>query len=271
MPVIFVIFIIDSSPKNSFYIARFLNYAYQETTIDLIMNLFFDEWELLGELYLLALGEHFDYNGKLLAELVKRNNFFWGKITQKFHGNMHRTAYEYYVFENIWAMDNYKELIQIACENMLGDYIGFMVEDEGAAIFANSQETPEFIKKHKKEWIKDYIEKNIGNSNSLKMIFNIIATFLASDRIEFFLELINYTKDIEVFKSIPLFASSSSWSGSEVPLIEEKIDFLSDLITSLKGADYIEHRAYLKERKNSYESYKQKILIKEYLENGDIA
>ena len=263
--------IIDSPPKNSFYIAKFLNYAYQETTIDLIMDLFFDEWELLGELYLLALGEHFDYNGKLLAELVKRNNFFWGEIIQKFHGNMHRTAYEYYVFENIWAMDNYKELIQIACENMLGDYFGFMVEDEGAAIFANSQETPEFIKKRKKEWIKDYIEKNIGNSNSLKMIFNVIATFLASDRIEFFLELINYTKDIEVFKSIPLFASSSSWSGSEVPLIEEKIDFLSDLITSLKGADYIEHRAYLKERKNSYESYKQEILIKEYLENGDIA
>ena len=263
--------IIDSPPKNSFYIAKFLNYAYQENTIDLIMDLFFDEWELLGELYLLALGEHFDYNGKLLAELVKRNNFFWGEIIQKFHGNMHRTAYEYYVFENIWAMDNYKELIQIACENMLGDYFGFMVEDEGAAIFANSQETPEFIKKRKKEWIKDYIEKNIGNSNSLKMIFNVIATFLASDRIEFFLELINYTKDIEVFKSIPLFASSSSWSGSEVPLIEEKIDFLSDLITSLKGADYIEHRAYLKERKNSYESYKQEILIKEYLENGDIA
>lgn len=263
--------IIDSPPKNSFYVAKFLNYAYQETTVDLIMDLFFDEWELLGELYLLALGEHFDYNGKLLAELVKRNNFFWGEITQKFHGNMQRTSYGYYVFEYIWEMDNYKELIQIACENMLGDYFGFMVEDEGAAIFANSQETPEFIKKRKKEWIKDYIEKNIGNSNSLKMIFNVIATFWASDRIELFLELVNYTKDIEVFKSIPLFASSSSWSGSEVPLIEEKIDFLSDLITALKGADYIEHRAYLKEKKNSYESYKQEILIKEYLENGDIA
>lgn len=103
------------------------------------------------------------------------------------------------------------------------------------------------------------------------MIFNVIATFLESDRIEFLLELMNYTKDIEVFKTIPLFASSSAWSGSEVPLIEKKIDFLSDLIASLKGADFIEHRAYLKERKNSYESYKQDILIREYIENGDIA
>ncbi len=263
--------IIDSPPKNSFYVAKFLNYAYQETTINLILDLFLDEWELLGKLYLLALGKDFDYNGRLLVELVKRNNSFWREITQKLHGNIHRTSYEHNVFEDIWAMDSYKELIQIAYENMLGDYFGFMVGDEGAAIFANSEETSEFVRQRKKQWIKEYIEKNIRNSNKLKMIFNIIASFLASDRIEFLLELMKYTKDFELFKSIPLFASFSSWSGSEVPLIEKKIDFLSDLITSLKGADFIEHRAYLKERKNSYESYKQDILIKEYLENGDIA
>lgn len=263
--------IIDSPPKNSFYVAKFFNYAHQETTIQLILDLFLDEWDLLGNLYLLAIGEHFDYNGRLLIELVKRNNAFWREITQRFHGNLHRTSYEHNIFENIWAMDNYKELIQIAYENMLGDYFGFMVEDEGAVIFANSQETSEFIRQRKKQWIQDYIGKNMGNINNLKMIFRVIALFLASDRIEFLLELMKYTKDIEVFKSIPLFASFSSWSGSEVPLIEKKIDFLSDLITSLKGADYIEHRAYLKERKSSYESYKQDILIKEYLENGDIA
>lgn len=263
--------IIDSPPKNSFYVAKFLNYAYQETTINLVLDLFLDEWELLGKLYLLALGEHFDYNRSLLVEIVKRNNSFWREITQKLHGNIYRTSYEHNVFENIWAMDSYKELIQIAYENMLGDYFGFMVEDEGAAIFANSEETSEFIRQRKKQWIKEYIEKNIRNSNKLKMIFNIIASFLASDRIEFLLELMKYTKDIELFRSIPLFASFSSSSGSEVPLIEKKIDFLSDLITSLKGADFIEHRAYLKERKNSYESYKQDILIKEYLENDDIA
>lgn len=262
--------IIDSPPKKSFYVAKFFNYAYHETTIQLILDLFFDEWELLGNLYLLALGEHFDHNGRLLIELVKRNNLFWREITKKLHGNIHRTSYEHKVFETIWEMDGYKELIQIAYENMLGDYFGFMVEDEGAAIFANSQETSELIKKRKKEWIKDYIGKNIGSRDNLRMIFDVIATFFSSDRIEFLSELMNYTKDIEVFKSMPLFASSSSWSGSEVPLIEKKIDFLSDLITSLKGADFIEHRAYLKAKKNSYESYKQEILIKEYLENGDI-
>ncbi|MCM1048763.1 MAG: hypothetical protein NC433_10085 [Clostridiales bacterium] len=263
--------IIDSPPKNNFYVAQFLNFAHQKTTIDLILDLFIDEWEILEKLYLLACGKNFDYNGMLLIELVKRNNVFWIEITQKLCGNIHRTAYEHNVFENIWAMDGYKELIQVAYENMLGDYFGFMAEDEAAAIFANSQNTSEFIRLRKKDWIKEYIGKNIGNSNNLQIIFNVIATFFESDRIEFLLELMNYTKDIAIFKEIPLFASSSSWSGSEVPLIEKKIDFLSDIITALKGVEFVEHRAYLKERKNSYEHYKQDILIREYLENSDIA
>ena len=150
------------SPKNSFYVAKFLNYAYQETTINLILDLFVGEWDILGDLYLLALGGEFDYDGRLLVELVKRNNSFWRKITKKLHGNMHRTSYEHNVFENIWAMDDYKELIQIACDNMLGDYFGFMVEDESAAIFANSQETSKFIRQRKKQWIKEYIGKILG-------------------------------------------------------------------------------------------------------------
>ncbi|MFQ8704770.1 MAG: hypothetical protein ACLR9T_01800 [Thomasclavelia sp.] len=263
--------IIDNPPENSFYVAKFLDYGYQETTINLVLDLFRDEWELLGKLYLLALGEHFDYNGSLLMELVKRNNSFWKEITRKLHGNIHRISYEHNVFENIWAMDSYKELIQIAYENMIGDFFSFTEEGEVATIFANSEETSDVVKERKKQWIKEYIEKNIINTNKLEIIFNVIISFFESDRIEFLLELVKYTKDIELFKSMPLFARFSSWSGSEVPLIEKKIDFLSDLITSLRGVEFIEHRAYLKERKNSYESHKQDILIREYLENGDIA
>lgn len=263
--------IIDNPPKNSLYVAKFLGYDYQETTINLVLDLFQDEWELLEKLYLLALGEHFDYNGSLLMELVKRNNAFWKEITQKLHGNIHRTSYEHNVFENIWEMDNYKELIQIACENMIDDFSSFTVEGEAAIIFASSTETSEVLKWRKKQWIKEYIGKNIINKNKLEMIFNVIVSFFKSDRIEFLLDLMKYSNDFELFKTISLFERFSSWSGSEVPLIEKKIDFLNDLITYLRGVDFIEHRAYLKEMKNSYENQKQNILIREYLEDNDIA
>lgn len=81
----------------------------------------------------------------------------------------------------------------------------------------------------------------------------------------------NYATVIENLEDIPLFPLSASWSGSEVPLIDKKIDFLKRLLSELKGIEYIEHRVYVKERIESYEQYKKEVLIKEYLENSDIA
>lgn len=263
--------IIGSPLKEGYYIAEFLDYRHQDSAIESIINLFDNEVGLLEKLYLLAFGNHFDYSGKLLLKLVNRNFSFWDEFTKKLQGNIHRTSYEHNIFESIWSLDNYNELIQVAYENMLGDYFGFMIRDESETIFANSKNTSDFIKQRKKQWIKKYIEQNIESNRKIKMIFEIIASYFPADRKEFLLELINYTKDVELFKAIPLFASFTSWSGSEVPLIEKKIDFLSDLVKSFKGVDFIEHRAYLKERKNSYERYKQDVLIREYLENDDIA
>lgn len=56
-----------------------------------------------------------------------------------------------------------------------------------------------------------------------------------------------------------------------MPLIDKKIGFLKRLLSELKGIEYIEHRVYIKERIESYEQYKKDVLIKEYLENSDIA
>lgn len=46
---------------------------------------------------------------------------------------------------------------------------------------------------------------------------------------EYLLEYLKLNKSIDDLKKIPLFSSFSSWSGSEVPLIDKKIDFLNDL------------------------------------------
>ena len=77
--------------------------------------------------------------------------------------------------------------------------------------------------------------------------------------------------DFEAFKNIPLVPSLESRSGSEVPLIDKKIDFFKELINDLKGVKYIEHRAYLKEIIKTSEKYKQSVLVKEYLEDLDLA
>ena len=62
-----------------------------------------------------------------------------------------------------------------------------------------------------------------------------------------------------------------SWSGSEIPLVIEKIDFLNSLKSNLKGLDYIDHRKYIEDYRMNIEKYKLEVELKEYLENADYA
>lgn len=70
-----------------------------------------------------------------------------------------------------------------------------------------------------------------------------------------------------MFKKISLFPSHNSFWGSEIPLIEEKINFLQKLLNELYGIDFLEHKIYLKELITRLNQYKQNVLKKEYIAN----
>lgn len=263
--------VLFASEKNPFLAVNFLERIVDDEKIYEILNLFDGNMKILEKLYLIAMGNHFDYYGKLLEVLANRNIGFWNEYTLKLASDVKRTPYENEAFERIWETERYAEFIAIAYNNMIEKKYRYMTEEDTSVVFANSQKTSDDIKKRKKEWITNFIGHNYKENNEVIKIFKIIVTFFPEDKKEYILEFLKYSNDIKTFKDIPLFPSSGSWSGSEVPLIDKKIDFLKDLINDLKGAIFIEHRAYLKERINACEKYKQSVLVKEYLEDFDLA
>ena len=64
---------------------------------------------------------------------------------------------------------------------------------------------------------------------------------------------------------------SESWTGSQVPLIIDKIEFLQSLKEKLKGYAYIEHRVYIEEYRRNLEEYRRKVELEEYLKETDYA
>ncbi len=99
----------------------------------------------------------------------------------------------------------------------------------------------------------------------------MVATVLPDWKLEFILAFLKEDKNVEDFKKIHLFPSFCSGSGSEVPLILDKIDFVKSLKDGLKGVDYIEHKDYLEELRRSLKKYQEQVELKEYLENVDYA
>ncbi|WP_010296712.1 hypothetical protein [Clostridium senegalense] len=262
-----------NSLEKSYAIQSFLGHSLDKADADMVLSIFMEDINILENLYLNVIESDIDYEGYLFISLVKNNVEFLKKFVQQIINT--RNA-DYYMgnFKRLWEQENYDELIKISFDILIsskGNISLYFCEKDIEKIFMNSTNTSKTIKNRKIEWIKNYIKKFLNNVDYLNLIFQVVMAVFTANRQELLLYFLDMNTDIEAFKSIELFPRFKCWSGSEVPLIEEEISFLSELINSINGIDYIEHKAYLKELILSKEKQKQQALVGEYLEDRDLS
>lgn len=251
--------------------AQFLHGVYDESDFDELLEIFASDIQLLGKIYLLTLNNHFDYEGKLLEKLVVENCDFWNLYTKTVAQDSNSESYSVEIFKKIWLFDNYSELVEIAFNNILEKELNYISEIWCTIIFPNDNAINKQLNDRKKQWFKNYIFQNHLNLSKMKKIFSVLNTVMPNDKLEYFLDYVKYSKNIEAFKKLPITPLSDSWSGSQVPIIDKKIEFVTELMDNLQGFIFIEHRAFLKQLKDHYEKYRNEIQVTEYLEDFDLA
>lgn len=113
------------------------------------------------------------------------------------------------------------------------------------------------------------LQENSVDIKKCKKFIEVVVNILPDWKMVYILEFLKFNKNLEDFKQISLFPSSYSWSGSQIPLIIERIEFLKSLKDNIKGIDYIDHRKYIEDYCMRLEEYKEKVELEEYLENAD--
>ena len=163
-------------------------------------------------------------------------------------------------------MDNWKEYIEYFVKRLISsDIMSFIIEKYFSILFVETSN--EDINKNKKQWLLDEISKSNDDINRFKKIFYYVVVIANPEyKIEYLLEFLKVNQSIEDFKMLALFPLSSSWTGSEIPLINEKINFLIELKGNLDGFGYIDHKFYLSNYIKQLEEYKERVEKREYLE-----
>lgn len=136
-------------------------------------------------------------------------------------------------------------------------------------LFGRAEQESDVVKNRKKQWLLDSLHENSRDVSKCSKLIDVVVNVMPHWKLDFILEYLNDNQNVEDFKKIHLFPMSASWSGSEVPLILDKIQFLQSLKEGLKGAAFIEHREYINEYRRDLEEYKRKVELKEYLEEAD--
>jgi len=116
-------------------------------------------------------------------------------------------------------------------------------------------------------WIKHYIDLYSTDNEKMRLIFEINSNIELNSRIDVIKYFAHKNTNIDFFKNLPLFPSSWSWSGSQLPLIQSRIDFLIDLKSQLTEISLLKHKVYINERINYLNEYKENVEIDEMIGN----
>lgn len=96
-------------------------------------------------------------------------------------------------------------------------------------------------------WINHFIEKRHKDLYYMRVLFSAITDLSDVRRKSALLKFISLNDSFDDFEKLPLEPSSWSYSGSGIPYMQARIDYLSSLATALPGVKYINHRQKLEQ------------------------
>ena len=208
---------------------------------------------------------YYDFDGELFLELVRSNPEFLAdyvcKVEQQQIG---KDGWD--VLNILWKQDDYLNLISIVMEYLKDAVEPFFTWNSLAEELLSSHIDLPLADKRCNEWIKYYIESNYNDRVSMSFLFGVVCNLPEEQRLSAVMIFCKCNPDFDAFRNIHIMPTHASWSGSEVPIIEQYIAFLIKFRENLKGIQFIEHRAYISEEIQDLQKRKEEVLLREFLE-----
>ena len=204
-----------------------------------------------------------DYEGNLGYLLCINNYDLLNKILEI--DRYDHTGKVKNIIKKIWTDSNYNEIISYNYKKIIDSNFGYL---RLHTLFESDKN--EKIKINQTEWLKDKILEFKDDKERIYYLFYVICEKENSLKEELILFLLENTNNIEIFKKISLFSHSESWCGSRIPNIEQKIQFIQQLLDKIKEKDdllYIEHINYLNEIIDNYRREIKRTQIEEYVDD----
>lgn len=251
--------------SNKQFARAFLSGIISDEDVSDTIRLFANNVDKLVRIYVSTLDFNIDYEGKLFKELYNYDSSIWGQYITWLKDNISYYKYEQNIIEVIWNSDDYKERISHAFENLTDN---FWITNRTVALLLFSKANKNLNEERKKAWLLNELKCSYADIEKCKKLIYMVAISYPEWEVEFVLEFTKLNKSIDDFKALYLFSLFQSWSGSEIPLINKRIDFMKKLEEQLIGLEFLEHREYLEERIRSEEKHKKKVELSDYIENS---
>ena len=257
--------------ENKLLSRVFLGRIVRDEDTTLLTKIFQNDIDALSVIYMNAinLSNHLDYEGKIFRTIFETKPHIWSEYVNWVKADTRYNRVEQRVVETVWQCDKWKDHIEFAFDTLIADDKCVLLELPAQFLFPKLNNS--VVMEREKEWLIDELALSSNNIQRCILLVDIVVTIMPEWKEDYLLEFLRLNKSADDFKQLHLFPLSFSWSGSEVPYIIDRINFLRKLRDSILGIDYLEHKQYLDDYCERLEKHKKSVELKEYLENADYA
>ena len=258
--------ILNKKQASPFIVHIYFSFLFHDgiTPVSDVLELFSTKMDILEQIYLFELSyeRYFDYHGLYFKILFENNkafldNYLFTIIKQKHRDFRDHSDHITKLFETDEFCTSFEHIADVIKERI--DYPHYELTEFFDVINAYKD------KEKVNAFLCNFIKKYFSNDIYMRSLFDSISKMTDAQRITYIKLYLECDKSIENFKGLPLFSSFCSWSGSEVPLIHNKIEFLNKLSQEIHGIEYLEHKQYIKDKIDNLNLYAKDVEIREIL------
>lgn len=242
----------SASPEYANSLSLMLN---PHTEINKNLNsVFSGKLTLLEDAYIVIekVEQHADYDGTTFSVLLDNDQAFIDKylkdkFSTKDYLSRHDDSRDY---SFIWLREDWinimRRITSIVFEHECkGHCFGYYQSFFNKSV--NPQNNNLIIEKQDEYLLKE-IEKEFDKNEYMRFLFNLIAKFPLKRKLIFFKAFLDKNKKYDDFENLPYEPTISSWSGSAVPMLQEKIDFYEKITQLCNSVELLKHRQFIEQR-----------------------
>lgn len=223
-----------------------------------ILRYFSNELQLLEEIYLKEIFyyNYTDYTGALFLEIISTDNLFIynfleGLInlqTDKYIDDSQYTTY----FLKIWNIENYIDLADNIFDYCYNKRTQLRFLSPIKLMLQKTTAISQEIITKQDIWINHIIEKYCYDKEKMYQLFCEISELPCERRKTAIKKFLFLNSDPSAFEQLPLEPNHYGGSGSMIPYMQERIDYLQSLLPLVSGLKYLEQKQRIEREINCW-------------------
>jgi hypothetical protein len=224
-----------------------------------IIDLFAGQLGLLKRAYfaVLEVDQHLDFDCETFRRILDMDrNFIVEYIdymySRKSHISKHDDSRDY---STLWMREDHAELVRSAIDGISEHeqshkrfYFSYL--ESFFAVREGGQHNMEIIERQDR-FLRTLITQKFADKHFIKFLFTLIAEFSEMRRRSFVKLFLKSNNKFEDFEELQLDSLLLSWSGSAVPMLQGRLEYLQSLLPLLNTVDLLQHRRLVERRINS--------------------